>query len=138
MKPSEIYKLTPISVTNYAGILTHHLFYLIREIEQIDWDKCQNIEIKHYVCEMLSFEDSWQFYSVWFYGIPVMVCELGGEDDYHVREYVTNGLYFRQMIEYLRTLLPDPIDNYSTHNPEEDIPKLGIFYGHSLTDFYKN
>jgi hypothetical protein len=139
MKPNDIYKWTPIRVSNdcyeLERIVGSDVAFCMSDL---DFDKNDKIELRYYVDFTTDGERGVSFFSVWFYDKPVMICETAGRGNRdHTEGFITDIKSYRAMLDYMRdTLLEeDEIEN-DVYAPDEDFKDIGVFYGIDATDYY--
>jgi len=138
MTANDIYKLKPISVTTEIDRLIGCGYNHIPEIDAyyLGYVSNERINIKTYADYCFDGRRIWKISSVWFDEKPVMIIQNAGrEGDDHAERFITDTDVYENMVSYIKTLmakeeLPDVID------PDENIPKLTGFYGHTLGEFY--
>lgn len=69
MKPNDLYKLVPISVSSDPFLL-RHWFESSIDFYRINADICPGLEIKHYADHCFDGERTWEMASVWFDNKP--------------------------------------------------------------------
>jgi len=71
--------------------------------------------------------------SIWFDGVPVMVCtHAGREGDDHSERFITDEKTYKKLVEYLKSLIhADDVTNLVPL--DKDIPALTNFYGKCMT-----
>ena len=137
MKPSDIYRLTPISTTHdlyplLNGWHCHIPGVCIDDLKQTETDR---IELRTYYDPYIDGERCCTVGAAWFDGQPVMLFRHGGRsghDEYD--EIVTDPIAYDLMVRHLESLRT-PVRNPDTLtvDPDAELPDLDMFYNHSLT-----
>src|ERR1035437_1712200 len=113
MKPIDLYNRIPESETNDINMVKGSAYNHIPEIDEYVWfdEKtiAKNDKIKIYILKYFDFDGRrfWRLATVWFEGKPVMIIRNAGrEGDDHRSRFVTNETLYKQMVEFIKTLMP--------------------------------
>lgn len=140
MTANELYKLIPIRTVNDVFLLRAHVHEVEFSLIASDEYGCRNLkdfEIKYYAQHSYDGYRVWELFSVWFGGIPFMVCQEAGRDGRDHREhFITNGAVYKLALSKLLSLC-EVQDEIEILNPDENEPNLTDFYSNDLNSFYQ-
>lgn len=135
MRPKDLYKCPPISVTKECYALSRHIV----DVDScVDWEKNKYVELRHYANECFDGRRGWELFSVWFKHKPVMICQAAGrENDDHTDEFITHAKRYVQMKQYIMSISEsgdeEEVDEVSV---VADDPTITKFYNCELSQFY--
>lgn len=134
MTANEIYAWKPISVSkDIYNLLEHTDIY---DYSNIAEDKNEHIELRYYTDFSFDGERTFIFYSVWFIGHPVMICQEAGRGSRdHRDQFITDAKRYKKMIKYIQSLISNEVEVFAI-NPNEDVPALSSFYGRDVSNYY--
>ncbi|MEC4565382.1 hypothetical protein L8C07_05445 [Paenibacillus sp. CMAA1739] len=142
MKPIDLYNRTFESKHNTLGQLKGFYYDHLPEIEDDFWgikeEQNKKVTIREYKNFDFDGRRYWLLASVWFENDPVMIIQNAGrEGDDHRRRFITDKEKYKEMIKYIHTLLETDSEVADCYDPNDDIPDLDSFYGHTLDGTFK-
>lgn len=146
MNAKDLYNMDVESSTKSLSPLTGSYYNFVPEINTDDtWlgglenDK---VVIKTVKCFYYDHRRLWLLQTVWYDNKPVMIIQNAGrEGDDHTERFITDISTYKNMIEYINSLIVHN-DNYTTSmndyiDDHENIESLTNFYGQSLFGEFK-
>lgn len=139
--PSSVYNLQPIKIKRCLGNLKGFYYDHLPEIKDDLWglqDKNKKVKIKYYADHCFDGRRTWTLASVWYEDKPVMIIQNAGrEGDDHYKRFITSKKLFREMVNYITSILPTNDFEVEFFDENEEIEGLIEFYGHHLDNVEK-
>lgn len=141
MNAKELYELPSESETQDLNYLKGCYYNHVPELGDGWWvesgnDKVTIQTVKEFYFDYRRF---WALRTVWFEGVPVMVIQNAGrEGDDHDARYITNEGAYRNMVAYIKTLIPveQEEDLEDLLDESVDLSSLTEFYGNELNGYF--
>lgn len=142
MNAKEIYALPSESETQDLNCLKGCYYNHVPELGDDWWVENGNnkVVIKTIKEFYFDYRRFWALRTVWFDEVPVMVIQNAGrEGDDHDARYITNENAYREMIVYIKTLIPvEQIEELPDLLGENiDLSSLTNFYGNELNGYFE-
>lgn len=129
----EIYQLEPKTVTNELYPLEKHL----GGVEVCGLPDQARVELRYYANVCFDGRRTWELFSVWFDGKPVMLCQNAGrEGDDHAVHFITDSAAYKAMVIYIRSLVEPEEPCQNVFDEDCCFAAFTEFYGHSLSEMY--
>lgn len=136
MTPQELYDRPAKYVTHVLDDLHGFSFDHVSEANLAWWSMRTNehVTVRTLEDHVLSCgRRIWRLATVWFDALPVMVIQNAGrEGDGHIKRFITDELWFHEMVIYLRSLVQHDDPEVFAHDAAGEITGLDEFYGHKL------
>lgn len=152
MRAIDLYAMKPIKIDKGEWGLDILLPFVDVEVDDIPdcWNEKINgidpalnvnerVKIHYHADKDFDSRRGWVLASVWFDSMPVMIIQKSGREyeDFQKR-FITNLLAFREMEEYLRTLVVNEAYFDDVIDPLENRDDLDTFHGYSLNNMKEN
>lgn len=144
MKPVELYKRTPESISYDINILKGCYYNHIPELEFLyicedSLKKNNRVSIRIYKDFNFDGRRFWRLASVYFDNKPCMIIQNAGrEGDDHSDRFITDKNLYMEMINFIGTLISPNIGEIEiSFNEDDDIKGLDEFYGNKLGGEFK-
>jgi len=139
MKPSELYKRTPVKTTNTLWELEAHIPELLDACYTVIDGENPRIEICYFKDHCYDRERVWTLAGVKYCGEYVMVIQNAGRGgDDHQDRFITDYPKYQSMVKYIRELIGEHDIPDDLCDPEADIPQLTEFYNQELDGVFKH
>lgn len=146
MKPSELYERKPQETSDVLDYLIGCYYNFIPEIDESDMlysgERKKNTRVEIRIYKYFDFDGRrfWRLSGVFLDGLPIMITQNAGrEGDDHAARFITDASAYKEMIEYIRTLLPmvEVEDMEDVVSADDNINGLDNFYGNSLDGYFE-
>lgn len=142
MNAKELYALPSESETQDLSYLKGSYYNHVPELGEDWWIENGNDKVVIKTVKEFNFDYRrfWALRTVWFDEVPVMVIQNAGrEGDDHDARYITNETAYREMIVYIKTLIPvEQIEELPDLLDENtDLSSLTEFYHNKLDGYFE-
>jgi hypothetical protein len=148
MTPNDLYNYNyhnddvTYNISTLAGCYYTHIPELETELQRCSYGNIMltqtRVSVKTVKYHSYDGRRIWHLATVWLDDKPVMVIQNAGrEGDDHAARFVTDLDAYREMVAYLRSIIPIEWDETEVMDRMQDNPALTRFYDQSLDGYFE-